>query len=243
MEKYRLLLADNATAFSMSLVMLLEGDFQVRLCADGLQAMEQLELFCPDVLVADLTLTGVDGLSLLQAAADLPRRPGLLAVTRICTDYVENRAWQIGVDYLMRKPCDIRCLAERIRDLCHRDEMAPASRSVRSGVGGILLELGLPMGRGGFRYLESLIRLYSKDCNRSLTKDLYPTVGREYGINGQAVERAVRGVIMDAWEKRNDQLWRRYFTPGPQGTVPRPTNREFIATISAVMCFRERILA
>lgn len=239
MEKFRLLVADPSTAFGMSLTMLM-GDFEVMICRDGIQAMEQLMVFRPDAVVADLALTGVDGLTLLRTAAALAHRPALLAVTRICTEYVQAQVEQIGVDYLVPKPCKLSCLAERVRDLCCQNGGKPVLHPAQSGSAELLMELGLTPGRSGFHHLEDLIRLYERNRDSSFTKELYPAVGRERGLNGQAVERAVRSLITDAWLKRDDRVWGRYFSPLPGGSVRRPTNREFIATLAAAMCYRQR---
>jgi hypothetical protein len=34
------------------------------------------------------------------------------------------------------------------------------------------------------------------------------------------------------WEKRDDRVWRMYFTPGREGIIPRPTNAEFISGLA-----------
>lgn len=235
MKTRKLLLADASPEFCAALTRALIGSFEVRTCRDGLQAQAMLEEFCPDILVTDLALPGLDGVSLLRAAASKTKRPALLVTTRYTSAYVENVIGQIGVDYMMLKPCDIRALAERIHDLTQSDSEIVTQPAPRTAVCGILLALGLQVGRRGYSYLEAIIEMYRQDPGRSLTKDLYPTAGRLHQANGAAVERAVRGVIETAWDNRDEALWRQYFPVGRGGYVPKPTNRAFIAAVAMAL--------
>ena len=83
--------------------------------------------------------------------------------------------------------------------------------------------------------MEIIIELYRRDPGRSLTKDLYPTAGQDYGATGAAVERSVRGVIETAWLKRDVLVWRQYFPTSRFGLLTKPTNRTFIAMVAAVL--------
>lgn len=234
METRKLLMADPSPGFCAAVSEALGGSFCVRICSDGLQALTLLESFQPDILVTDLALPGLDGVSVLKAAAGATRRPAVLVLTRFYSPYVENVISGIGADYLMLKPCDIRALVERIHDLiqCNGTVAVPAPRTA---MGNALLALGIAAGRKGYAYLEDIVELYRQDPGRSLTKELYPAVGRLHRTNGISVERAIRGVIQTAWEQRDESLWRCYFTPARDGSIPRPTNRTFIATVAEVL--------
>lgn len=237
MDTRKLLVADASASFCSALTEALGGAYELRICHDGLQAIGLLESFRPDVLVTDLALPGLDGISVLKAAASRSRRPALLVTTRFCSPFIESAVSEIGVDYLVFKPCDIRALVERIHDLSQCD--SPAALPVRTARSNILLTLGVPAGRKGYAYLEEIIELYRLDPGRSLTKDLYPAVGSANRANGVSVERAIRGAIQTAWERRNETVWRLYFTPTRDGLMPRPTNRVFIATVAEVLGMKE----
>jgi hypothetical protein len=141
---------------------------------------------------------------------------------------------------MMFKPCDIRALAERIDDLSSQGCNVLSAGNFCPVSTNILLTLGVNAGRKGYTYLEQIIELFRQDPGRSLTKDLYPTVGRNNRAAAAAVERAIRGVIQTAWDNRDEAIWRLYFTPGRGGIVARPTNRAFIATIAQVMAQQEQ---
>ena len=240
MKRHKLLLADASPEFCGALSQLLAGDFEVWTCRDGAEALSLLQTLCPDVLVTELALTGVDGLSLLKTAAAMTKRPAMLATTCYCTPFIRDVIAQIGVDYMMLKPCDLRFLAERIRDLSLRDSDGPTVPVRQNSLNSILLALSVPAGRRGYTYLELIIELYRQDPTRSLTKDLYPTVGRGYRANGAAVERSVRSAIETAWLNRDETVWREYFPTARFGAMAKPTNRVFIATVAAALEIQER---
>lgn len=239
MEMRKLLLVDPSPSFCAALSEILGSVYDLRVCYDGAQAMTQLESFSPDVLVTDLTLPAVDGITLIKAAAGKIHKLAILVTTRFSSPYIENALAQNGVDYLMFKPCDIRALVERIGDLSMQAGSVPPP-SICTGTGNLLLMLGLNAGRKGYAYLEQIIELFRQDPGRSLTKELYPAVGRKNQAGAASVERAVRGVIQTAWENRDEAVWRLYLTPGRGGAVARPTNRAFIATIAHIMSKQEQ---
>lgn len=102
-------------------------------------------------------------------------------------------------------------------------------RSLREPACRILLKLRFAVHRVGYNYLVLLICCYALDNTKSLTKELYPFVARYYGYTSwQAVEHAVRVVILDAWERREMAVWEEYF-PGMKRP---PSNKQFIAALA-----------
>ena len=69
MDARKLLIADGNEEFRRALAAELQGAYHVRCCDDGKEALSLLRSFAPDVLVLDLMLPGLDGISLLQSAA------------------------------------------------------------------------------------------------------------------------------------------------------------------------------
>jgi DNA-binding response OmpR family regulator len=66
MDAKKILIAETSLEFSEQLCDILENRYDLRVCYSGLMAKELLEEFCPDVLVMDLALPGLDGISLLK---------------------------------------------------------------------------------------------------------------------------------------------------------------------------------
>ena len=143
MEMLKLLIADGTEEFRLALTEQLAGSFVIRCCHQGKQALEMIGSFRPDVLVLDLMLPGLDGISLLQAVEELGLKPMVLAMTRFVSPYVMEAMDRFGVGYLMIKPCDVNATLARIRDLSRRHS-SPAlpAPDIRTTVSNVLLHLG-----------------------------------------------------------------------------------------------------
>lgn len=229
----KILIAETSTEFAECLCDHLGSRYALRVCHSGLSVKGLLENFQPDVLVMDLALPGLDGISLLQQISSYPGRPKILLTTCFLSPYVESAISGFGVDMVVLKPCRLEILTERIRDLAEEDEFPALIRHHhRSTISNMLMDLNIPSKRRGFVYLEQCIRLYLEQPGRALTKAIYPDLAREYFTQPEAVERAIRQVIHESWDKRNDQMWRLYFCPGKEGIIPRPTNAEFISRLA-----------
>ena len=233
MEKKKILIAETSMEFSEWLCKSLGQAYDIQTCYSGLAVKKLLEENCPDVLVMDLTLPGIDGISLLRQLATLNCRPRVLLTTCFLSPYVEAAIAELGVDMVVLKPCKVELLVERIQDLSDDEKLQPFMRfQHRHTIGGMLMELNLPSKRRGFTYLEQAIKLYLEQPAQALTKVIYPNLAKDYDTNTDAVERAIRQVIHESWATRDDSVWRMYFCVSKTGSVPRPTNAEFISRIA-----------
>lgn len=233
METRKLLIADSGEEFLQALKETLQGTYHVQTCRDGKEALRLLRAYRPDILVLDLMLPELDGISLLQNAMQDQTCPVVLATSSFINEYVLEAAGKLGVSYLIRKPCDIRATAARILDLTQCACCAPLSQAdLRSHASNLLLRLGVPPKRAGYRYLREAIPIIAKNPHLSITKELYPAVAALCQSDGNNVEHAIRSAIHAAWEHRDDRLWRLYFPPDASGHIPRPTNAGFILRLA-----------
>ena len=67
---------------------------------------------------------------------------------------------------------------------------------------------------------------------QSITKELYPSVARQFNCNSAQVERSIRNAIQGAWNQRNEALWAQVFQPDEHGGIPRPSNAAFITRLA-----------
>ena len=70
--------------------------------------------------------------------------------------------------------------------------------------------------------------------------ELYPEVAARCNGTPSQVERSIRSAIATAWKNRDETLWRRYFMPDKEGTVPKPTNADFITRVADVLTVSEK---
>lgn len=233
MDARKLLIADGSEEFRSALADILRGTYQVRVCGDGQETLALLHSFHPDVLVLDLMLPGLDGISLLHAAAADSIRPVVLATVWFITDYISQSIDQLGIRYVMVKPCDVPATANRIHDLSQLVHQPPVSRpDPRVQVSNLLISLGIPTKLRGYTYLREAILMIAKDPDQPITKVLYPAVGDICGSNKDQVERSIRSAIEKAWLNRDHRVWQLYFPPGPDGQIPRPSNGAFISRLA-----------
>lgn len=101
--------------------------------------------------------------------------------------------------------------------------------SSRQRVCRMLLELGIPIHRVGYKYLVMAVLCFQEDDTQSLTKGLYPDIALHFGYGDwHPVEHAIRMVILSGWENRIPGAWERYFPCARRC----PSNKLFIATLA-----------
>lgn len=241
MGMLKVLIADGMEDFRLALADALREQYEVRTCRNGEEALKLARTFAPDLLVLDFTLEEMDGLSLIQNMLELSFKPIILATTCFLSDYALKTASRLGVGYLMLKPCSIKSVVSRLTDMASLLKQSELARpDPRVMVANLLLALGVATNRKGYQCLREAIPIYSRDPNQSITKELYPAVAEMCNGDPCQVERAMRSAIEKAWEERDDQIWRLYFTPKTDGTIRKPTNSEFISRLAdCLMANRE----
>lgn len=229
----KVLIADNSEDFASALADALRGTCFVRICSTGAQALEQLRNYRPDVLVMDVMLPELDGISLLQAAQAEDLMTNVLALTRSAAPYITEALDRFGVGYIMMKPCKTEAVRERIMDLSI--ELKPrlvSQPDMRNTVSNLLISLRVPTKLRGYGCTREAVLYLMRDPEMSITKELYPAVAQICDGNPVQVERAIRGAIKAAWKNQDDTVWPRYFQPCADGTIPRPTNAAFLSRLA-----------
>ena len=237
------MIADNGEEFCSSLVTTLQRSEEFRIVGtanDGEQAVRMILEKQPQILVLDLMLAKRDGLSVLKAISTMDRKPAVLATSGFITDYVASAAANLGVQYLMLKPCDMTALAERLEELRFgQNQRLPQSRSsgkqsIEAMVTSIIHEIGVPAHIKGYQYLREaiIIAVNDMDVINAITKVLYPQVAKAFQTTPSRVERAIRHAIEVAWDRGDLDTLQRFFGYTVSNTKGKPTNSEFIALIA-----------
>ena len=237
------MIADNTEEFCSSLVTTLqrsEGFRIVGTANDGEQAVRMIMELQPQILVLDMMLAKKDGIGVLKAISTMEHRPAVLATSGFITDYVASSAANLGVQYLMLKPCDMSALAERLEELRGGQiQRAPQPRTggkpnIESMVTSIIHEIGVPAHIKGYQYLREaiIIAVNDMDVINAITKVLYPQVAKAFQTTPSRVERAIRHAIEVAWDRGDLDTLQRFFGYTVSNTKGKPTNSEFIALIA-----------
>ena len=100
----------------------------------------------------------------------------------------------------------------------------------------LLINLGIPLSLSGHRYLCSAVNIYSSlmqtNSRIKITQDIYPAVAHQYGTTSQYVERSIRHAVGICFTRGDLKLIDKMFGFTINEAKGKPTNGEFIATIS-----------
>ena len=234
LRKLKLLIADAGEEFRLALEERLHNTYTICGSGEGNEAMALLRSFRPDVMILDLMLPGLDGITLLQRAAQEGFNPVILVTTRFCSDYVQRCLGLFRVAYLMIKPCEIEATVERLTDLVSMPDRPCICRpDPKILVTNMLLSLGFDAQLKGFSCLVDAIAEKMRDPTQQITKEIYVTVAENSGGNKEQVERVIRSAIGKAFANRDEQLWRICFQTDGQGELRCLSNGTFISCIAA----------
>ena len=236
MDGLTLMIVDDSPLFREALERVLSDAYEICLCGDGRQALEVVSTVKPDVMILDLMLPEVDGVTLLHEIRNAGLRPMVLAVTRFFNDYVMESAQELGIGYIIRKPCTPEAVSQRVRDLSKR--LNPRGGKPVDPVRFIAEQVKLlrfSSRHKGTEYIKEAVLLMYHQPGISITKELYPSVGDRFGCNALQVERSIRSAIGAAWSQPGNDHWAHLFSPEPDGTVNRPSNGNLIARLAEAL--------
>ncbi|MDR0862225.1 MAG: sporulation transcription factor Spo0A [Oscillospiraceae bacterium] len=249
-NKTRIIIADAGDDFRGLLTDLFaaEGDFEIVGCTgDGAAALAYINSVRPDVLICDLVLAGLDGLSLLQRIGEMPEptRPAAIVTSSFASEHAIAEASALGAAYFVQKPFDSAAFLSRVRLIVGSrrgggDLSAQAARSARGEVSieavvtDVIHEIGVPAHIKGYQYVREAIILAINDMDiiNAVTKVLYPTVARKFFTTPSRVERAIRHAIEVAWDRGDLETLQKFFGYTVSNIKGKPTNSEFIAMIA-----------
>ncbi len=224
----RLLIAESSEMMLLALHDALSGEFEIRTCCDGNEALELLDSFRPDAMILDLHLPFRDGFTLLRQAAWRP--PVTIGHTiQSSSGSAYTIAERMHLSRVLSMPKIGGIVSALMEELC----TASCRQTTYEKVTMLLHDLGFRSSLDGYRLLAEGLVLFAQDPTQSLSDELYPEIARRLNVaSTQAVEFCIRKSIADAWERQNDSIWRRYFPYDNNGDVPRPTIRMFLRQIA-----------
>lgn len=243
----RVVLADANEEFRAVLKETIEktGEFcVVGSAGDGEEAWRLITEQAPELVLCDVLLPGLDGLSLLSRMAELPSVPKRIVLTAVSRESVVEQALERGVDFYMLKPCSDEALMEQMRILCFGEAAQDsAALALERTVTTIIQEIGVPAHIKGYQYVREAIVLAVQDIEviNAVTKVLYPAVAKRFGTTPSRVERAVRHAIETAWDRGDLETLQSYFGYTVNSAKGKPTNSEFIAMIADRIRLRMKV--
>ena len=115
-----------------------------------------------------------------------------------------------------------------------RAKQPVTQHSLESEVTNVIHEIGIPAHIKGYQYLRDAIIMAITDMDilNSITKQLYPSIAKNYNTTPSRVERAIRHAIEVAWSRGKMDTIDKLFGYTVNNGKGKPTNSEFIALIA-----------
>ena len=220
---------------------------------DGAAALELMEKEIFDIIITDIPVRSMDGLSILKYlfTHQMQTTARKFVLTNAINDEVVVEAFTYGADFFMVEPYPVDSLIERVlsnpiksfyagRTFDNPEqEKTTMIDNIRNTddmdqiVSSVLLNLGVTPNLRGYGYVKDAIKIV---CNNPLaldgiTKIVYPDVAKHFNTTSSRVERAIRHMIEKTWTIGTMSEIDRIFGSAYDPKKGKPTNSEFIATI------------
>lgn len=202
------------------------------------------------LIVADLIMPQTDGFFLLEklSGGEYGPMPKIIMLSAVSSESLYARAIALGATYYMNKPFSMDTLYQRLLDFFDLRKLdiqkQPAlvrSKSLDERITSIFLSIGIPAHIKGYQFLKEAIKLVIKkpEIINSITKQLYPSIARNFETSPSKVERAIRHAIEVAWNRGRIENLNTIFGYNIYTKNDKPTNGEFIALIADRLMLEE----
>ncbi len=245
-EKLRLLIVEDPRDMTKASKSVFSSKgFIVDSCSkDGKAVLKCFREKMHDVLIIDTVMSNYDAVAVVRSiVSDKKLKKPIIIVTSSYDNPVTQRdVMEAGADYFTLKPYDLDMLCERINELCsgmtgvvrRNDRIDIDEIDLEVMVTDILHQIGVPAHIKGYHYLRTsiILSITNRDIINHITKELYPTVAKEYKTTPTRVERAIRHAIEVAWDRGDVDVLNSYFGYTIHNQKGKPTNSEFVAMIA-----------
>lgn len=184
--------------------------------ANGEETINIIKNTSPDVVLLDIIMPQLDGISVMQRIRDDKTcvSPAFIVIS--------------AVGMVHNAPADNK------RNIVIKDTVNHKKYVLENEITGMIHEIGVPAHIKGYQYLRESITLAVNDPDiiNSITKILYPTIAKKFETTPSRVERAIRHAIEVAWNRGNPDVLNNLFGYTISNGKGKPTNSEFIALIA-----------
>lgn len=198
----------------------------------GKQAVLEALRLCPDLLILDAVLSGMDGGEALAALSRMPAPPRVVYLTRTAFSPPEYTP-----DETCPYPCEDGALLETVWKAAERPLPAlalPWAEQRLAIAESLLNRLAVPSRLKGRRYMgvAAAALACSPAFGASYRERLYPYVAGQCETTPQAVERAIRTAVESAWLQGSLEGIQALFGLSVDAERGKPTNAEFLSMLA-----------
>ena len=115
----KILLAEDEPVMLLAISTRLKNDgYEVVTASDGMEALNKLETFTPDLIITDILMPYTSGLELIGmvksnfAHAKIP----IIVLSALGQEATVMEAFQLGADDFLTKPLDFTVLKEKLKE-------------------------------------------------------------------------------------------------------------------------------
>lgn len=245
----KLLIAEDCAEFNRETCEVFEqyGMEPIFAPKDGFRVLEMIEERTPEVVLMDLFMPRVDAIGVIRSITknNKVKTPAFIILSNFDSPVLEKEAMNAGASYFVLKPFHAGDLCERILHFSGAENgtnpksTLPTVKSyldqnMEVKVTEILHQIGVPAHIKGYHYLRNsiIMSVENPEIINAVTKQLYPSVAKEFSTTSSRVERAIRHAIEVAWDRGDVDVLNSYFGYTIHNGRGKPTNSEFIAMIS-----------
>ena len=189
-----------------------------------------------DLILMDLIMPEIDGIALLEKMKEKNIQKHVIILTSYKKEYTVKAVSEYNIDYYMLKPFNLESLEKRILEIMNVKERKVSDKEMdlRIKISDMLHNLGVPSHIRGYQYIrDGIVMMYEEpDMLKGITKEIYPELALKYNTTTSRVERAIRHAIEVSWSRGDYQLMDKYFGNSIDYDKSKPTNAEFIITLT-----------
>ena len=142
----------------------------------------------------------------------------------------------LGVSRSYSAPFDLEQIAADVCNLCSLipGDVKEGFGEIRRRIYDVMCIFNFNNSMQGYNYIREAIFIVVTQMNGkfNFSKDIYPKIAEKYEISAASVERAIRVSISNSWKRTNENIRRMFFNRNSLKNYNKPTNSEFILTIS-----------
>lgn len=189
-----------------------------------------------DLVLMDLIMPEIDGIAILEKMKEENIKKHVIILTSYKKEYTVKAVSEYNIDYYMLKPFNLESLEKRILEIMNVKERKVSDKEIdlRIKISDMLHTLGVPSHIRGYQYIrDGIVMMYEEpDMLKGITKEIYPELALKYNTTTSRVERAIRHAIEVSWSRGDYQLMDKYFGNSVDYDKSKPTNAEFIITLT-----------
>ncbi len=195
----------------------------------------------PDIVICDMCLSDMDSVGVFDMLTLKGyNHPTVFAITaNAMGGYVIENAMSKGADMFVLLPLDQEVANSRLR-IAHTRKTGGVNEKNKTRfdlldyISRLMHEVGVPASIRGYDYIRDsiMMALSDRDILRSITKELYPSVAKNYDTTASRVERAIRHAVEVAWQRGDVEVLNGIFGYTVKSSKGKPTNGEFISMLA-----------